>query len=90
MAVTGATAIVKTGAEGVFTAALPTLGLGVALKVDDGASRASEVALAALLRRLGLLSPAQQEELAKLLSPPVLNRVGRETGRIRPAAAAPL
>ena len=89
MAVTGATVIVKTGAEGVFTAALPTLGLGVALKVDDGASRASEVALAALLRRLGLLSPAQQEELARLLSPPVLNRAGRETGRIRPAVAAP-
>ena len=89
MAVTGALATVKTGAEGVFTAALPTLGLGIALKVDDGAARASEVALAGLLRRLGLLSPAQQEALARLLSPPVLNRAGRETGRIRPVAGAP-
>ena len=89
MAVTGAAVTVKTGAEGVFAAALPTLGLGVALKVDDGASRASEVALAQLLRHLGLLSATQQEALAKLLSPPVLNRAGRETGRIRPAATAP-
>jgi L-asparaginase II len=89
MAVTGAAVTVKTGAEGVFAAALPTLGLGIALKVDDGASRASEVALAGLLRHLGLLSPAQQEALGPLLSPSVLNRAGRETGRIRPAATAP-
>jgi L-asparaginase II len=89
MTVTGATVMVKAGAEGVYTAALPTLGLGIALKIDDGAARASEVAMAALLRRLGLLSPAQQETLARRLSAPVLNRAGRETGRIRPAESAP-
>ena len=33
--------IVKTGAEGVYGAALPRLGLGLALKVEDGAGRAA-------------------------------------------------
>ena len=42
--------VVKTGAEGVFTAALPARGWGIALKIDDGASRAAQIAMAALLR----------------------------------------
>ena len=37
---------IKTGAEGVFCGMLPTLGLGVALKMWDGAARAAEVAMA--------------------------------------------
>jgi L-asparaginase II len=41
--------IVKVGAEGVQMAALPRLGLGIALKVEDGSLRASEVALGRLL-----------------------------------------
>lgn len=39
----------KTGAEGVFCGAVPELGLGFALKIDDGATRASEAAVAATL-----------------------------------------
>ena len=37
-------AVVKTGAEAVYTAILPQAGLGIALKVDDGNSRGSEAA----------------------------------------------
>jgi L-asparaginase II len=48
----GESAFVKIGAEGVHCAALPGLGLGFALKCDDGASRAAEAACAALLRHL--------------------------------------
>ena len=39
----GARVFVKTGAEGVFCAALPEQGLGIAVKCDDGAGRAAEV-----------------------------------------------
>lgn len=39
--------IVKTGAEGVFVAGLPERGIGIALKIDDGAKRASEAAMRA-------------------------------------------
>src|SRR5262245_5435600 len=47
----GAKAFVKGGAEGVWCGALPALGLGIAVKCDDGAGRAAEVAMAALLMR---------------------------------------
>ncbi len=43
---------VKTGAEGVYCGAVPELGLGIALKCDDGAGRAAEVMVAAVLARL--------------------------------------
>jgi L-asparaginase II len=51
----GRSIVVKTGAEGGYAAILPTLGLGVALKIDDGAARASEAVIAAVLVALGLL-----------------------------------
>lgn len=82
---TAGRALVKTGAEGVFAAALPHLGLGCALKAEDGASRAAEAAMAHLLARLGLLSDEDSAALADLLDTPVVNRVGRIVGRIRVA-----
>jgi len=43
----------KVGAEGVFCAALPEQGLGVAIKVDDGNNaRAAEVVMAAVIEAL--------------------------------------
>ena len=48
-------AVVKTGAEGVYVGILPKVGLGIALKVEDGATRASEAAMAAVLVRMGVL-----------------------------------
>ena len=87
MEIVGTKVVVKTGAEGVYTAALPTLGLGVALKVADGAGRAAEVAVGQVLRELKLLTADEEKALADALTPPIRNRVGRETGRIRPAAA---
>ncbi|MGM0583982.1 MAG: asparaginase [Pseudomonadota bacterium] len=77
---------VKTGAEGVFAAILPEAGLGVALKVDDGATRASECAMAAILAKLGAVE-ADHPEVAKRRNPPQLNRRNLRTGEIRPGAA---
>lgn len=76
------TAQIKTGAEGVFCAMLPTLGLGVALKMWDGAARAAEVAMATLLGHLGVLPADKKDEL---LHPPVRNVVGLLVGEMRPA-----
>lgn len=47
----GPGAFTKTGAEAVFCGTLPELGLGIALKIDDGATRASEAVMATLLSR---------------------------------------
>ncbi len=53
----GGRAVVKTGAEAVFVAILPEKGMGLALKIADGGTRAAEAAVAALLVRLGVLDP---------------------------------
>lgn len=69
---------VKTGAEGVFVAILPSLGLGAALKIEDGAGRAAETAIAALLISLGAMpDEGAAQELAHV---PVLNTRGRPVG----------
>lgn len=75
--------VLKGGAEGVYAAILPSLGLGVAIKADDGAGRAAEAAMAQTLRRLKLVSAAEAKQFANLLMPPVLNRAHLEVGRIR-------
>jgi L-asparaginase II len=41
----------KTGAEGVFCAAIPEKGIGIALKCEDGTTRAAEAMVAATLAR---------------------------------------
>ena len=43
---------IKVGAEGVYCGAVPHAGLGFALKVDDGAARGAEVAIARVLAEL--------------------------------------
>lgn len=86
---TGGRALIKTGAEGVYAAAIPELGLGVAVKVDDGAGRAAEVVTGALLRRLGVIDEAQAESLRPLLRPTLHNRAGRAVGEIRPVEDFP-
>ena len=86
METAGEAALVKTGAEGVHCAALSRLGLGVAVKIDDGARRASEVATLAVLRHLGALSGVQYDALSRFARPPVLSRRGEQVGEERPAS----
>lgn len=82
-----ATVRLKPGAEGVFCAALPALGLGIALKIDDGGGRAAELAMATLLDRLGCFAPEQRAALGAFLKPPLYTVAGRMAGRLQPAAA---
>jgi L-asparaginase II len=78
-------ALLKTGAEGVYMAAIPAKGLGIALKIDDGATRGAEVALANLLMRLADLDDSQRRALEEILTPPINNVAGRLVGQIAPA-----
>ncbi len=79
-------AAVKTGAEGFFVAILPQQQLGIALKIDDGATRASEAAMAALLVRYGVVEAADPR-VAVFLAPSIRNWDGLEVGTIRAAPA---
>jgi L-asparaginase II len=85
----GRKVMLKTGAEGVYTASLRDLGLGVALKVDDGAGRGAEIAMGQVLRHLEVITADEARALGDILTPPVRNRVGRETGRVKPSADSP-
>jgi L-asparaginase II len=78
--------VVKTGAEGVFTAVLPERGLGIALKIDDGATRAAETATAHLLALLGA-ARADEPRIAKHLRPSVRNWRGDIVGERRVTSA---
>jgi len=82
----GGRAAVKTGAEGVFTAILPEQGLGIALKVSDGATRAAECAIAALLVRQGVLD-AESDVARDLMHGRITSFRGFDAGFIRPAEA---
>lgn len=73
----------KGGAEGVHCAALPGLGLGIALKIDDGAKRGTERALAEII---GAFLPEGRRVLAEQLEGEVFNWRGTNVGR---AIAAP-
>ena len=75
---------VKTGAEGVFCGAVPELGLGFALKVDDGAGRASEVAAAATLSQMFRAhDPALSDAYAALSRTTLRNWEKVEVGEVR-------
>lgn len=77
-------AVVKTGAEGVYVGILPQLNLGIALKISDGATRAAECAIAAILVKLGILD-RNDPMVKKWMNAPIRNWRKMETGRIQPA-----
>ena len=75
---------IKNGAEGVFIAIIPDKRIGVTVKITDGAARASECTITAILVELGVLE-ADHPATMKYLNAPILNRRDITTGMIRPA-----
>ncbi|EGY00850.1 L-asparaginase II [Nitrospirillum viridazoti Y2] len=69
-------------------AVLPEHGLGIALKIEDGAPRAAGPAMAAVLKRLGVLPDTVWDGVATLAVAPVTSRKGEIVGEIRPTAVA--
>jgi len=78
-------AAVKTGAEGFFAAMIPEHGLGIALKIDDGAGRAADTVIAAIMDKLGVLG--EDRAAREILNAPVLNTRGDTVGERRMAPA---
>jgi L-asparaginase II len=81
-------AFVKTGAEGVFCGAVPHAGFGLAVKCDDGAGRAAEAIMAALLAHLPAWTPDEEATLRSFATVPVTNRAGLEVGELRALESA--
>ena len=74
---------VKAGAEGFYAGWIPGSGLGIAIKIDDGAGRAAETVIAAILDSLKSLDA--DESAQAILRAPIHNTRGAVVGERRPA-----
>jgi len=79
----GERAFVKVGAEGVYCAALPELGHGIALKMDDGGTRAAEAVMGALILALLPLGDEERGTVEALARPVLRNWSGIAVGEVR-------
>jgi L-asparaginase II len=75
----------KSGSEGGYGLSLMEKGLGVAFKIEDGAVRALNPTVVAILEQLGVLTPAAKAALDAFRQPPIINHRKEEVGRVQPA-----
>jgi L-asparaginase II len=80
--VTGGRLFPKIGAEGVYGIGVRGSDQGLAIKLDDGGGRGLSVLILHLLRRFGLASAAELEELSSWSAGPIENWAGLEVGLI--------
>lgn len=73
----------KTGAEGVFVATLPEKGIAMAVKCEDGTTRAAEAMITALLARYFEKDSAEQVALLAMANRSMKNWNGIHVGDIR-------
>ena len=76
--------LAKAGAEACQGLALLDRGWGIALKIDDGGSRAVAVTALEVLRQLGALTEREIDALADVALPPVRNYRDEVVGEARP------
>lgn len=77
----------KVGAEGVYCAALPDQGLGVAIKMDDGNNaRAAEVVMAAVIEARVVLSDDERHFMRGFSDVALVNWNRIEVGRLQASA----
>jgi L-asparaginase II len=88
IAETGGKVVSKVGAEGVHCALIADRGIGVAIKVEDGAQRAQVPALVRLLQELDALPDPLPPRIAELMCKPVKNTRGECVGRVMMRADA--
>jgi L-asparaginase II len=76
----------KVGAEGVHTVAVIEEGIGLAVKVEDGAQRAQFAAVLRMLQFLGTLPERLPPRLEEFAHRPLRNTRGEIVGEVRSAA----
>ncbi len=77
----------KIGAEGVHSAAVLDRGIGIAIKVEDGASRAQYPAVLRALQWLEVLPEALPARLVEFAAPRIRNTRGEVVGDVHVVAA---
>jgi L-asparaginase II len=79
---TGGAVLAKTGSEGVHAVAVPELGLGIAVKVEDGAQRAQYAATLRLLQVFGALDEQLTPRLDEYMRRPIRTSRGEQVGEV--------
>ncbi len=82
---TNGAVITKVGAEGVHSVSVPSAGLGLAIKVEDGALRAQHIAVIRALQLLDVLPATLPPRLAEWAYKPIRNTRGELVGEVRSA-----
>ncbi|MBB4638771.1 asparaginase [Longimicrobium terrae] len=75
----------KVGAEGVYCVGSPGAELGIAIKVEDGSTRAVAPAIAGVLREMDLISEDDFGALHRHVFREISNTRGEVTGEVRPS-----
>jgi L-asparaginase II len=77
--------VVKGGAEGYYGIGILPLGLGIALKLEDGdAARGRNAVVVEVLRQLGALDDGGLAALERYAAGPLKNHRGRTVGQVHP------
>jgi len=80
-------AITKVGGEAVMGIVVPERALGIAIKITDGGERAMGPTAVAVLRQLGMLDAAADQQLQTIAEPQITNHRGIVVGSIRAVVA---
>lgn len=83
MRLTGDRLIGKSGAEGVYCAGIREKGIGIALKIADGNSRAVGPVILELLFRMGIINADELDKLKEFYNPSILNNRDERVGDLR-------
>jgi len=81
---TGGRVFAKVGAEGMYCVGIPGAEIGIALKVEDGATRAVGPAVLGILGELDLISDDDLGSLNDHAYPDLVNTRGEVVGQLRP------
>jgi L-asparaginase II len=78
--------LAKVGAEGVHSVAVPAMGYGITIKVEDGAQRAQYPAVIRVLQALDALPAVLPPRLEEFARRSIRNTRGDVVGEVRPVA----
>ena len=74
----------KVGAEGVYCVGVPKAGIGIAVKIEDGESRATSVVIMEILSQMDLIDEHEAKALESYHFPPLLNAREEKVGMLKP------
>lgn len=76
--------VCKIGADAVQAIGVRSAGIGIAIKIVDGASRALHTVTCSVLEQLGLMDDHARQVLERYREPPIRNARGTVAGQIKP------